>query len=57
MCEPFKYFVWGKLHGQDIYIKLHGSYNMQDVHRWMRDNKKYYNQMVVKSPGQSPDFS
>lgn len=57
MCEPFKYFVWGKLYGQNFYIKLYGAYNMKDAQRWIRNNKRYYNQMVVKEPGQSPDFS
>ena len=42
------YVIWGKVHGADILIKLHGEEKRSLAVNWMRNNKKYYNNMEIR---------
>lgn len=46
-ARPYEYFVWGKLHGSNQLIKLHGEYDRRKAVAWMFRNKRYYDDMRV----------
>lgn len=54
-CKPWKYIVWGMIHGQNIFIKLYGTYKMRDAQLWIRRNAKYYDHMRIRERGIPPE--
>ena len=41
------YIIWGKLHNSDTFIKLHYEPKRNIAVSWMKNNKRYYDDMRV----------
>lgn len=41
------YIVWGKLHGGEALVKLHGAKTRRKAEIWMEKNRKFYDDMRI----------